>query len=294
MGRSDSYTYRPVLFFALTYLATWIPWALAIYVGSQPELAPYAALFQFIGLGAPCAVALLLVLNSDNPALKRDFKDRLINPRRIRPLYLLAAILLPFAVLGLSIALSVLFGQSADQFRLTGGANLLPMIVLAMVLAPILEEAGWHGYGVDSLRAVAGMTKATLLFAVLWSAWHAPLAFIGGTYQHQLAAMDNKLFLVNFFVSIVPAAIIANWFYYKNDRSIVAAVLLHSGLNAASVLLNAGQVAKCIATVVFATVAAGLMIFDRTLFASGPANFLSDHAAAPRLGKRMLYDKARS
>jgi hypothetical protein len=274
------YTYRPALFFSLTYLATWTPWALAIYSGSQPELASYAVLFQFIGLAAPCAVAVLLVLSSGSVALKSDFWDRLINLRRIRPLYLLAAILLPFAVLFLSIVLSVLFGQSADQFRLSGGANLLPMIVLAMVLAPILEELGWHGYGVDSLRAVAGMTKATLLFAMLWSAWHAPLVFIGGTYQHQLAAMDNKLYLANFFVSIVPAAIIANWFYYKNDRSIVAAVLLHSGLNAASVLVNAGQVAKCIATLVFATIAAGLMIFDRTLFASGPRNFLSGGLAA--------------
>jgi membrane protease YdiL (CAAX protease family) len=256
---------------------------LAAYAGSEPKFAPYAALFQFIGLAAPCAVAVLLVLTSGNTPLNRDFKDRLINLRRIRPIYLLAAILLPFAVLGLSILLSLLAGQSADQLHLSGGANLLPMIVLAMVLAPILEEVGWHGYGVDSLRAVAGMTKATLLFAALWSAWHAPLVFIGGTYQHQLATMDNKLFLVNFFVSIIPAAIIANWFYYKNDRSILAAVLLHSGLNAASVLLNAGQVAKCIATLVYAAIAAALMIFDRALFAGGPRNFLT---AGARVGSK--------
>jgi membrane protease YdiL (CAAX protease family) len=274
------YTYRPMLFFGLTYLATWLPWALAAYAGSQPNLAPYAALLQFVGLAAPCAVAVLLVLTSANMALKSDFRDRLINLRRIRPIYLLGAILLPFAVLGLSILLSLWFGQSADQFNLSGGANLLPMIVLAMVLAPVLEEVGWHGYGVDSLRATAGMTKATLLFAVLWSAWHAPLVLIDGTYQHQLAKLDNKIFLANFFISIVPAAIIANWFYYKNDRSIVAAVLLHSGLNAASVLLNAGQVAKCIATVVYATIAAALIIFDRALFAGGPRNFLSDGRVA--------------
>ena len=29
-----------------------------------------------------------------------------------------------------------------------------------VIIAPILEEAGWHGYGVDSLRARAGMLKA--------------------------------------------------------------------------------------------------------------------------------------
>ena len=89
------------------------------------------------------------------------------------------------------------------------------------------------------------MTKATLLFgALLWSAWDAPLALIGGTYQNQLAAMDNGAFLANFFISIIPAAIIANWLYYKNNRSIGAAILLHAMLNAASVLLNAGQVSE--------------------------------------------------
>ena len=98
--------------------------------------------------------------------------------------------------------------------------------------------------------------------------------FVEGTYQHQLAAMDNKIFIANFFVSIVPVAIIANWFYYKNDRSIALAILVHSMLNGASVLINAGQVAKVIATILYATVAAALIIGDRRLFDEGPRNFL--------------------
>ena len=64
--------------------------------------------------------------------------------------------------------------------------------------------------------------------------WHAPLVLLGGTYQHELAVMNNKIFVANFFVSVIPAAIIANWFYYRNDRSIGASILLHSMLNAAS------------------------------------------------------------
>jgi membrane protease YdiL (CAAX protease family) len=86
--------------------------------------------------------------------------------------------------------------------------------------------------------------------------------------------MDNKIFVANFFISVIPAAIIANWFYYRNDRSIVASILLHSMLNAASVLLNAGQVAKCIATLLYSGIAAGLIVGDRRLFAEGPRNFL--------------------
>ena len=62
-----------------------------------------------------------------------------------------------------------------------------------------------------------------MLFAVLWCAWHAPLVLIPGTYQNAVE-MPNKIFIANFFISVIPAAIIANWFYYKNDRSITVAI----------------------------------------------------------------------
>lgn len=271
---TESYRYRPVLFFALAYLVSWSAWFAALYAGARPGLAPYAGLLNLGGLLGPIGASLVLVYGSGNLSLKRDFTDRLFNLRHIRPGYALLAVVMPFAVICLSILLSLAFGQSSDQLRPTSGAGLIPLIVLALVLAPICEETGWHGYGVDSLRAGLTMTQATLLFAVLWCAWHAPLVLIPGTYQHQLAAMDNKIYVANFFVSVIPAAIIANWFYYKNDRSIAAVVLLHAMLNAASVLLNAGQVAKLMATLLYAAIAAALIAADRRLFAQGPRNFL--------------------
>jgi membrane protease YdiL (CAAX protease family) len=262
-----------VPFFMMAYVVTWIPWSVAAYAGSQNSES-YVSLFNLVGLLGPLAVALFLILSSGSEALKSDFRDRLFNLRRIRPLYLIVAIVMPPTVMCLSIWLSLWFGESADQFRLSAGANLSALIILAVVLAPIIEEMGWRGYGVDGLRAKSGMTKATLLFGALWSVWHAPLVLIGGTYQNQLAAMDNGAFLANFFISIIPAAIIANWLYYKNNRSIGAAILLHAMLNAASVLLNAGQVAKCIATVLYAAIAAGIFAIDHAAFAEGPRNFL--------------------
>jgi membrane protease YdiL (CAAX protease family) len=234
-----NYEYWPVLFFLMAYVAAWVPWFLGVYAGSQRGLEAYASLFNLVGLLGPLAVALVLILTSGNKALKSDFKDRLFNLRRIRPIYALVAMVMPPMVIGVSIWLSLWFGQATDKFRLSGGANLLAMVILAIVLAPIMEEMGWHGYGVDSLRAKTGMMKATLLLGALWSVWHAPLFLISGTYQNQLARMADPLFMVNFFVSVIPAAIIANWLYYKNSRSIGGAILLHSMLNAAAVLTNA-------------------------------------------------------
>ena len=269
-----TYQYRPVRFFLAAYLATWIPWLAAAYAVSRQGLEPYGALLTFAGLAGPCAAALVLTLTSGNAALKSDLKDRLINLSRIRPGFLAIAIVLPFAIMVMSIWLSLSLGQSSDQLQLSGAPNSMAMVILALVLAPLLEEMGWRGYGVDSLRARFGMTMATLLFGVLWCLWHAPLMLISGTYQNQVAMTGNPIFIANFFVSIIPAGIITNWLYYKNNRSIPAAVVLHSMLNAAAVLLNAGQVAKCIATVLYAAAAVAVIAVDRGLFAEGPRSFL--------------------
>jgi hypothetical protein len=108
-----NYQYRPVLFFLMAYIVTWIPWSFGVYVGSQKGLEVYAALFDLIGL---IGAALFLVLTSGSKSLKSDFKDRLFNLRRIRLIYTIVAIVMPFAVIGLSIWLSLWFGQSTDQF----------------------------------------------------------------------------------------------------------------------------------------------------------------------------------
>ena len=125
-----TYDYRPALFFVTAYALTWVPWFLGIYTGSQPRFASYAALFYFVGLLGPIGTTLFLVLTSGSSTLKSDFKDRLFDLRRIRPVYALLAVLMPLTVICLSIFVSLSFGQSSDQFRLSGGANLLSLIIL--------------------------------------------------------------------------------------------------------------------------------------------------------------------
>ena len=111
-----TYNYRPVPFFVMAYVVTWIPWSVAAYASSQ-NAESYRSLFNLAGLLGPLAAALFLILSSGSEALKSDFRDRLFNLRRIRPLYLIVAIVMPSRVMGLSIWLSLWFGQSADQFR---------------------------------------------------------------------------------------------------------------------------------------------------------------------------------
>jgi len=50
-----TYDYRPVPFFVMAFVVTWIPWSVAAYAGSQNSES-YASLFNLVGLLGPLAV----------------------------------------------------------------------------------------------------------------------------------------------------------------------------------------------------------------------------------------------
>ncbi|MGE0556336.1 MAG: CPBP family glutamic-type intramembrane protease [Gemmatimonadales bacterium] len=275
MSTTNRYQYRPVRFFGLTLVATWGSWLLAYALQSNERYAGAAGTLTTLGLLMPFVVTLLMVFGSGNRALKRDFAARLLQARRIQPRYLAVAVALPLALMAAALSLSLLIGESSDQLRLSSDEGLVGMIVLALVIAPIIEELGWRGYGVDSIRAGAGPLKTSLIFGVLWSLWHAPLTLLEGTYHHELAQMENPLYLVNFFLSVIPVAVLANWLYYRCDRSILLGILFHSVLNATAVLPDATQVTKCLVTVIYAVVTIAVVRSDRTIFGAGPRNFVT-------------------
>jgi len=190
--------------------------------------------------------------------------------RLIRPGYIaIVLLLMPFALL-LSTWLSVVVGRSAEQFRFSGGlATMLPIVLLA----PIFEELGWRGYGMDSIRARFGMMKATLLFAVLWAMWHVPLFFIDHYYHHGLWNM-GAVYVASFFVSVLPAAILMNWVYYKNNRSIVAAILFHMALDATAEAFQTEQFTKCIWTGVLLLISILVIASDRAFFFEEKRSFI--------------------
>ncbi len=138
---------------------------------------------------------------------------------------------------------------------------MLPIIILA----PTFEELGWRSYGMDSLRATFGMMTATLLFAVLWGVWHVPLFFIDHNYQHGLLEI-GPIYVANFFVSVLPAAILTNWLYYKNNRSILAAILFHGTLVATSEALQTEQFTKCIVTGVLLAISIVIIATEYAFF----------------------------
>ena len=88
---------------------------------------------------------------------------------KISPTYLMVILLLMPCVFFLATGISLFFGYSTDQFSVTNEFSVMKGwailgIAIPLLLAPIIEELGWRGYGVDSLRAYFNLFTTSVLF----------------------------------------------------------------------------------------------------------------------------------
>lgn len=258
-----TYKYRPVLFFALAYLFTWIFWVPAIFIKGNA-----GALLMMIGLLSPAVVSTLFVVFSGSDLLKKDLKVKLVGLYKVKWSNVLLAILQFAGIVAASILLSLLFGQSLNQFSFTEDFSFTGVGIgtafVTITLAAILEEVGWKGYCEDSIGAYMNWFWESMIFGVIWSLWHLPLIFIEGTYHAGL--MVNPLFVVNFFVSAVPMGFIITWVYLVSDRSILACIIYHFVVNFLQEKIAMTPETKCVETIVVTVVAAILVITNKDMF----------------------------
>ncbi len=258
-----TYKYRPVLFFAMAYLFTWIFWIPAIFIKGNA-----GAVLMMIGLLSPAVVSTLFVLCSGSDLLKQDLKVKLVGLYKVKWGNVLLAILQFAGIVAASILLSLAFGQSLDQFSFTKDFSFTGVGIgtafVTITLAAVLEEVGWKGYCEDSIGAYMNWFWESLIFGVIWSLWHLPLIFIEGTYHAGL--MVNPLFVVNFFVSAVPMGFIITWVYLVSDRSILSCIIYHFVVNFLQEKIAMTPETKCVETIVVFVVATVLVLTNRDMF----------------------------
>ena len=260
---SASYRYRPVLFFPLTYLFTWIFWIPAIFV---PE--DIGALLMVVGLIAPAVVSTLFVCFSGSKELKEDLKNKLVGFYKVRWANVFLAVGLFALIIVCSIVLSLFFGQKPDQFSFTKDFSFtgvgIGSALITILLASIIEEVGWKGYCEDSIGNYMNWFWESMIFGAIWSFWHFPLIFIQGTYQAGL--MVNPMYVVNFFVSGIPLGFIITWVYLASDRSILACMIFHLFVNFMQEKIAMTPETKCVETLVVIAATAIIVLWNKDMF----------------------------
>ncbi len=261
---------HPVLFYTLASVLPWSLWGIAAYLS---HLTPpsekntlWASLIGFAGLITPMLVAFWLM--KKDQLFQKDFFPRLFNFKHIKPLYLLLTFSLMLASILLAQAISLLFGYSPEQFRITGhytfSSGVFPVWFL-LIIAPILEELAWHTYGTDSLRSRFNLFNTSLIFALFWGIWHVPLSFIKDYYQSHLV-VSGAIYSINFLVSLFPFVFIMNWLYYKSGRNIIVPIIFHITAGYFNEIFATHPMSKVIQTGLLLIFAAFLIIRERAFF----------------------------
>ncbi len=265
----EHYTYRPVRFYLTVFAFTWGFWLLAILFKDNPVM----FVLMLLGLIAPATTAVVTILTSKNRMFIEDLKRKIIGCYRIRPGYIVLAIILYGVTVAASIGISILFGGSPEQFSFTedfsfsiGGTSAL----LTIFLASVIEELGWRGYGEDSVGQYHNWFKESIIFAVIWACWHLPLFVLPGTYHYTLTQL-GPIYIINFLVSTIPVDFIQTWLYVKNRRSMLATIIFHLFINFFQEKIAMTPETKIIETGVLFVIAAIVVAANRKMF------FETDH-----------------
>ena len=258
-----AYRYRPVLFFALAYLFTWIFWIPAIFIKGNT-----GTFLMMLGLIAPAVVSTLFVVFSGSDALKKDLRQKIVGFYKVKWMNVLLAILVFAGITACSILLSMAFGQPLSQFSFTEDFSFtgvgIGSALLTILVASIIEEVGWKGYCEDSIGNYMNWFWESMIFGALWSFWHFPLIFIQGTYQAGL--MVNPLYVINFFVSGIPLGFIITWVYLASDRSILACMVFHLFVNFMQEKIAMTPETKCMQTIVVIAATVIIVAAKRDMF----------------------------
>jgi len=272
---------NPGLFYLLSTVFPWLFWGIAAYIS---HLEPFttsnirlASVLGFIGLLGPMIIAFWL-MHKDN--LEKDLWTRFFNFKSIKPIYLLLTVFLMLGSILLAQAVSLLFGYSADQFTITGhytfSSGIFPVWFL-LIMAPIIEELGWHTYGTDALRAKFNLFYTSIIFALFWGIWHIPLSAIKNYYQSNLVE-TGWIYGVNFLVSIFPFVIIMNWLYYKTNRNIIVPIVFHITAGYFNEIFATHPMSKVIQT--------GILIIFATLIVVNEKKFFFEKLITENMSKK--------
>jgi uncharacterized protein len=133
---------------------------------------------------------------------------------------------------GLAIGITTLLGQPIPESgflaELLSQPNTIPLVIFLYFVQAGVEEIGWRGYLQEKLGQKMGPAPSSLLVGLIHTIWHLPLFWMVGTNQIEMGFGIDFLIFIAF---VISSSVFSAWCYYGNQRSIMAATLLHTTSN---------------------------------------------------------------
>jgi len=232
-------TISSIKFALATFAFTWLLLAIAILSGQSSKDFPNI-LFYILGGCGPSLVAIFFVWRNFNSEQRREFWSSVFSPRRIQPVWWIVILVAVPVCMALGVCLDYFLGgvlPKMDYVNLLKAqpAEIPIFIVMMMIGGPLAEELGWRGLLLDAFQKKWSVAVSTLVLFLLWWSWHLPLFFLPGTTQYVWGLFGNMFWL--FAMNVFLLTILMTLAHNSNNRSVLAAILIHFSYNVTLSLL---------------------------------------------------------
>lgn len=229
---SDTENRNTGLFFVLTFVYAWVLWLPSVLAGfgilTLPfDVEAYSLGAVFVGAFVPLLAAITLIVRQEGwggawRLIRRGFD------LRVKPIYVLAALVLPLVIVAGSHYFTIFAGID-DLPKTFLPENLpVPAIVVSVpyFLAMLLfgggqEEFGWRGFAQGPLQKRFGIVKGSVLLGAIWGLWHLPLWYMPGDGHSYYP-------FVAFVIYTISLSVQMGWLYNASGKKLLVPWLCHA------------------------------------------------------------------
>jgi membrane protease YdiL (CAAX protease family) len=238
-GSTDSFVKRhPALtYFVLTFAISTSGILILVSRGGMPidRLALSTAVALFAG---PSVAGLLSTGLVYGRAGLREFLSRLLRWRVGAQWYAIAILTTPLLATPILLVLSLLSSEFLPAIVTTSDkAVLLLLGIVVGLIGGVLEELGWTGFAVPTLRRRYGVFAVALIVGAMWAVWHVPITFFASVSPSGAVSLPLFVPPLFFYGGVLPVYRVLMVWVYDRTGSLLVATLMHVSLAASTFVI---------------------------------------------------------
>jgi membrane protease YdiL (CAAX protease family) len=245
-----------VAYVALAYLVSWGWWVPFVVAGDLVEQG-VGWPTQFPGLLGPLIAAVIVTALAEGRAGLGALWGRM-GAWRAGWWWLSVPAILGAGAVGLAFSTRSL--DSTDLVSYSGigvSVGTIVTILIVFFVNGFGEEAGWRGFAVDRLLVRHSLASTSLIVAVMWSIWHAPLFFLMESFKGFGVGGT-----IGWVVGLTAGSVVLTWLYRGSRRSILLVAAWHTAFNFTSATPAASGTVAAISSTVVMVAAVIVLIVD--------------------------------
>lgn len=232
-----------VTFYILAFAISWTAILLVIggpanFPGTSETIGKLFLSVMLGWLAGPSVASIVTIGLVSGRSGYRDLLDRLLRWRVGLRWYAAALLTAPLVYAILCVGLSQFRPEFASSILVTSDRTGLLLMGLAYGLlgGGFLEELGWTGFAVPTLRRHHGALATGLIAGLLWGAYHFSVIF-WSTSPSPSGRLGLAILVVQLFAWLPAYRVLMVW-VYDHTQSLLVAMLMHASVTAGMLILQ--------------------------------------------------------